>query len=379
VAQWIGHPLLAAWGRQGRDFIRQLDAYDDAEATRKDFVLPRIDIFDDAPEDGETPLLNRVQNRIRDLEPLRDESGEVTISPDDRSITFQIAHSKVREMEVLQDYLLQLLGADKKPGEPLHPRDVVVMVPDIEVMAPAIRAVFGQYQRKDKRYIPFDIADLSARSSSPIVAAMEWLLHLPSQRCRMSDLLDLLEVPALAKRFGLEAQQLTRLTHWMAGAGIRWGLNLEHRQALGLASCGEQNSAWFGLRRMLLGYVFCRAILCAGRANPSSLRDWHLSPPESRPSVANATKPFQDVHSGYPLKGEGGESSFLPVTSVLLVHRGQCINLRRPGWSSLTGHKWSTLSGHRGSDGGAGQRWPNERSARGTRLCSRPAPGTAPR
>lgn len=41
----------------------------------------------------------------------------------------------------------------------------------------------------------------------------------------------------------------------MAGAGIRWGLNAEQRTTLGLQACGEHNSAWFGLRRMLLGYA----------------------------------------------------------------------------------------------------------------------------
>ncbi|MBW8832878.1 MAG: exodeoxyribonuclease V subunit gamma [Burkholderiales bacterium] len=33
------------------------------------------------------------------------------------------------------------------PEAALTPRDVVVMVPDIEVFAPAIRSVFGQYPR----------------------------------------------------------------------------------------------------------------------------------------------------------------------------------------------------------------------------------------
>ena len=57
---------------------------------------------------------------------------------------------------------------------------------------------------------------------------------------------------------------------------------------------------------------------------------------------------FQDVHSGYPLKGEGVKVTSCPVTSELLVRPGQQINLRWSGWSSLTGHKWGTLSGHRG-------------------------------
>ncbi len=252
------HPLLAAWGRQSRDFIRQLDAFDDADETRQRFPQARIDLFDESPEQDGTPLLCRVQNRIRDLEPLQPLPPDAAPEPlpdADRSIVFHIGHSRVRELEVLHDQLLQLL-ARSEPGRPaLQPRDVVVMVPDIELMAPAIRAVFGQYGRHDPRHIPFDIADLSAKSSSTIVTALEWLLQLPAQRCRISELVDLLEVPAVARRFGVELEQLPQLTHWMSGAGIRWGLNLPQREQMGLQACGEQNSAWFGLHRMLLGYA----------------------------------------------------------------------------------------------------------------------------
>ena len=53
------HPLLAAWGRQGRDFIRLLDAFDDAETARQRFQIPRIDLFDEG--DGDT-LLAQVQS-----------------------------------------------------------------------------------------------------------------------------------------------------------------------------------------------------------------------------------------------------------------------------------------------------------------------------
>lgn len=251
------HPLLAAWGRQGRDFIRQLDAHDDAAATQARFHLPRIDVFDDGQETADTPLLTRVQYRIRDLEPLGGDAPVWPLKATDTSICFHTAHSPVRELEVLHDQLLLWLDPASQPGQvaPLQPRDVVVMVPDIETMAPAIRAVFGQYQRHDRRYIPFDIADLSAQSSSLVVTALEWLLRVPAQRCRLSELADLLEVPALAARFGLTAELLPQLIRWMSGAGMCWGLNTPHRQQLGLASCGEQNSAWFALQRMLMGYA----------------------------------------------------------------------------------------------------------------------------
>ncbi|AWI52773.1 exodeoxyribonuclease V subunit gamma [Aquabacterium olei] len=246
------HPLLAAWGRQGRDFVRQLDAFEEERQARQ-MSLPRIDLFDE--EDADQPtLLEQVQQRVRDLVPLA-EHPDVRVPAGDRSIVFHVAHSAQREVEVLHDQLLQLFADSAAEGRPVQPRDVVVMVPDVEVTAPAIRAVFGQHSRHDPRYIPFDIADLSTRASSPLVAALEWLLRLPQQRSRLSELRDLIDVPAVARRFGIDPEAHPRLAQWMSGSGIRWGLHAGQREALDLAACGEQNTAWFGLRRMLLGYA----------------------------------------------------------------------------------------------------------------------------
>ena len=247
------HPLLAAWGRQGRDFVRQLDEFDDVLAAQQRFAVSKVDLFDDGS--GET-LLQQVQARIRDLVPLsehlalNDKPAEVA----DRSIVFHIAHGAQREVEILHDQLLELL-AHPPQGLALAPRDVVVMVPDIEVFAPAIRSVFGQYARNDARFIPFDIADLQERGNNPLLVALEWLMRLPQQRCSVSEIGDLLDVPAVAECFGLQAEDLPRLTQWMAGAGVRWGLSHAQRDDLGLAACGEQNTWLFGLKRMLLGYA----------------------------------------------------------------------------------------------------------------------------
>ncbi|MEY4137973.1 MAG: hypothetical protein RLZZ371_155 [Pseudomonadota bacterium] len=247
------HPLLTSWGRQGRDFIRQLDVFDDAEQSRLNFGESRIDLFDDTPEAANTPWLRQVQNRIRDLTPLSEHNSQ-PLADDDRSIIFHSAHSRVRELEILHDQLLRLL-ANTSGIAPLNPRDIVVMVPDVAQMAPAIQAVFGRYKRQDARFIPFDIADLGSRENNPVLASMDWLLSLPQQRCTMSELVGLLEVEAIASRFGIAQASLPVLTRWMTGAGIRWGLNASHRVKLGLGVCGEQNSAWFGLQRMLLGFA----------------------------------------------------------------------------------------------------------------------------
>ena len=246
------HPLLAAWGRQGRDFMRQLDAFDE----RRHPDQPPVDLFDDDPG---TTLLTQAQAAIRDLVPLQEHPPRVV--PDaDRSIVFHVAHGAQREVEILQDQLLGMLATTPT----LRPRDIVVMVPDIETFAPSIRAAFGQYERGDARFIPFDIADLRNRGSNPMVVGIEWLLRVPDQRFRLQEIRDLLEIPAVAARSGIAADALPGLFAWLAGAGVRWGLHESQRASLGLGAAGEQNSWLFGIRRMLLGYASGTAGAFAG-------------------------------------------------------------------------------------------------------------------
>jgi exodeoxyribonuclease V gamma subunit len=239
------HPLLASWGRQGRDFVRMLDEFDGQ--TGDSFGKLRVDLFSDA--EGDT-LLAQVQAAVRDLLPLS-EHAHAAPGAHDRSIEFQVAHSVQREVEVLHDQLLSWFADDPT----LRPRDVVVMVPDIDVFSAAIHAVFDQHKRSDARYIPFEIGDVKDRSVNPLLVALEWLLRLPQQRCRQSEVRDLLDVPALAARFGLEKDDLPTLGRWIDGAGVRWGLDRTHRAGLGLGAAGEQNGWMFGVRRMLLGYA----------------------------------------------------------------------------------------------------------------------------
>lgn len=251
-----GHPLLAAWGRQGRDFVRQLDVHDDVQLARQRFALPRVDLFDEAP--GST-LLQRLQAQIRDLVPMNEAAEAAAQAPAaaaDRSIVFHITHSAQREVEVLHDQLLQLLAAPPGPDEhALQPRDIVVMVPDIETFAPAIRAVFGQHPRHHARHLPWGMADQRERGRHALLLALEWLLRAPQQRHTFSELQGLLEVPALARRFGLAADDLPTVLAWAEGAGVRWGLHAAQREGLGLGECGSANTWHFGLQRLLLGYA----------------------------------------------------------------------------------------------------------------------------
>lgn len=252
------HPLLASWGRQGRDFIGLLDDIDDPAHRARcglafEALHQRIDAFEELP--GAT-LLEQLQDDIRDLRPLaetRERWPAVDASRDD-SLRFHVAHSAQREVEILHDQLLAAFAAD--PG--LQPRDVIVMVPDIEAYAPHVQAVFGQYGAGDRRHVPYALADRGQRQADPLVIVLEQLLSLPRLRLGIQEVLEWLDVPALRARFGIEAGDLPLLQAWARDAEVRWGLHAEHRGAFGLEQTPEaaHGHTWrFGLERMLLGYA----------------------------------------------------------------------------------------------------------------------------
>ncbi|SDS96041.1 DNA helicase/exodeoxyribonuclease V, gamma subunit [Halopseudomonas xinjiangensis] len=256
------HPLLAAWGKQGRDYINLLDSHDDQADYRAAFEPingGRIDLFDQ-PDTG--TLLGQLQDDIRDLRPLWEtrERWPAVEPGRDASVRFHTAHSAQREVEILHDQLLDAFDRDPT----LKPRDVIVMMPDVDSYAPHVQAVFGQYPPGDPRHIPFSLADQGQRGQEPLLIALEHLLRLPDSRLPVSEVLDLLDVPAVRERFGLSEAELPTLQRWIEGAGIRWGLDQQRREALGMPPGLEATSWRFGLRRMLLGYAAGQSPAWAG-------------------------------------------------------------------------------------------------------------------
>ncbi|CAM3338558.1 exodeoxyribonuclease V subunit gamma [Halomonas lysinitropha] len=252
-------PLLAAWGKQGRDYLRLLDEFDEQQAYRGLFEgeALRIDLFDSPLEKGkgeaEPSLLRQLQDDILELRPLA-ETRETWPAMDparDRSLRFQVAHSALREVEILHDQLLAAFSEDPT----LKPRDILVMVPDVDQYAAAVQAVFGRLDPDDPRHIPFTLSDQASRHRLPLLIALEQLLRLPELRLSVSDLLDLLEVPAIRARFAIPESGLPTLRRWIEGTGIRWGLDARQRQSLDLPEGLTANTWAFGLRRLLLGYA----------------------------------------------------------------------------------------------------------------------------
>ncbi|EIC1099345.1 exodeoxyribonuclease V subunit gamma [Escherichia coli] len=244
--QDVGNPLLASWGKLGRDYIYLLS---DLESSQE------LDAFVDVTPDN---LLHNIQSDILELEnravagvnieEFSRSDNKRPLDPLDSSITFHVCHSPQREVEVLHDRLLAMLEEDPT----LTPRDIIVMVADIDSYSPFIQAVFGSAPAD--RYLPYAISDRRARQSHPVLEAFISLLSLPDSRFVSEDVLALLDVPVLAARFDITEEGLRYLRQWVHESGIRWGIDDDNVRELELPATGQHT--WrFGLTRMLLGYA----------------------------------------------------------------------------------------------------------------------------
>ena len=243
----VGNPLLASMGKMGRDFLYQLYCLEQNE----------IDAFVDIERDS---LLHHLQADILDLQdaslPLDlDASNRAVISDDDSSVKIHLAHSVMREVEILHDNLLSMFEKDRS----LTPKDIIVMMPNIDLYAPYVQAVFsGSTGRDDKQkwkqQIPFTISDVSAQQESPVLVSFLQLLNLNQTRYTRENVLGLLEVPAILNRFAINQSEFVLLNKWIDESGIRWGLHNKSALQWDLPEL-SQNSWLFGVKRMLLGFA----------------------------------------------------------------------------------------------------------------------------
>ncbi|MFT2110070.1 exodeoxyribonuclease V subunit gamma [Marinomonas sp. 2405UD68-3] len=248
------NPLLSSWGRLGRDYILQL----------MDVADNQLDVFEDyistetVESNDSTTLLAFLQQDVLTLDNhgakeeregrLGDSYYKHLILPQDESMQFHSCHSALREVEVLHDQLLSMFEQDKN----LTPKDIIVMLPDVNLYSPFIKSVFSS--QPDHKRIPFALVDLQANYEAPLIDAYVQLLSLVDSRCTLSELISILEVPAVLTRFMLTIDELERIRQWSNESGIRWGLDHTTAEHWSLPT-DTQNTWENGLKRMLLGYA----------------------------------------------------------------------------------------------------------------------------
>lgn len=229
----VGHPLLASWGKLGRDFLYSLTQLEPHE----------IELYIEPSEDS---LLQQIQRSILELTYAQNESSQLHYQTGDTSLSFHACHSPMREVEVLHDNLLAMFAEDPN----LTPKDIVVMVADIDRYTPYIQAVFSQYRFEDKRHIPFAISDRKITESDVVIATFLQFLTFKESLFSVEMVLSLLDVACIRQRFSIELEELSKIREWAIQSGIRFGLYKQNAEDV------PNYNAWQnGIERMLLGYA----------------------------------------------------------------------------------------------------------------------------
>ncbi len=239
----VRHRLLAYLGRDSREL--QLCIADAGGVT--------LDQHHDGTEAPGDTLLHRLQSDLAaNRAPLAPADRPLWVE-DDRSLTLHASHGPDRQVEVLRELLLGLLVDDPT----LEPRDIVVMCPDIETYAPLIAAAFGLDTAEAEAEHPghrlrVRLADRSLRQLNPLLALVSRLVALAESRVEASAVLDICASAPVARKFGFSTDDLERLHDLVSRSGVRWGLDVEHRDRYGMGDFG-QNTWAAGLDRLLLG------------------------------------------------------------------------------------------------------------------------------
>jgi len=232
------HPWLAQWGKQSSELLDQLtdlDIY--AEDANEYFEEP-----------GRDCLLHRIQDvlfQATEVPPHEERPKAVS----DGSVEVRICHTTAREVEVLQQYLLERFEQDPE----LKAEEVLVLAQDIGLYAPYIHAVFGQEKQESNR-IPYSVADVPMAQGNQLINCLDKLLQFLHGRFEASRALELLDDPCLSRRFPFKDQDYQTLLHWIQCSGIRWGLDADQRAELDGGHFSEFTWA-SGIQRLLLSYA----------------------------------------------------------------------------------------------------------------------------
>lgn len=254
---FVGNPLLANFGQQGREFLALLQEYStvDVELFVKASTGDETTHDENIDSTSSSCILHQLQNDILALNDATENPSQLI----DDSITIVSCHSALREVQALHDYLLHQFNDTAIDNDKLTPKDVLVMCPQIEQYAPYVNAVFtrGWQDITDEvPPLPCSIADRSAKDSDPLIAAFSELLTLPDSRFQVSQLLSYIRLPAMANKFAINAEESEKISLWLEQATIHWGLDQAHKEALLGAKANNRFTWQQGLSRLLQGFAY---------------------------------------------------------------------------------------------------------------------------
>lgn len=242
--------LVDLWGDFGKDTEFLLDQLENV-CYIKAFTIPRTnsilhvlqrDILEDQTF---RDILNCKMNQ-NTFKNFKINKKKYIIEPEDQSVTIHSCSCIQREIEVLYDNLSLMLSNDPE----LLPGDIIVMAPNIACYKSAIKNIFNNIF---DRPLPFSISS-NCEYTSPVISRIFQILDIWCSRFTFEEILSFLSTSSVLSKFHIDIQEVKLMRTWIIESGIRWGLDQNTMKAFDI-SAADQNTWYFGLRRMLLGYA----------------------------------------------------------------------------------------------------------------------------
>lgn len=222
-----GNELLLNWGKLIQATFGMLYENDA-------LINAQVEVGVKAPE--RNSLLHKIQNDI--FNNKYEEIKFNTVDLQDKSLQIVGNYSKVREVQVLYNYLAELFDFGL-PG--LKAREVLVMVNNIADYSPFIRAIFDNAPYK----LPFTIADEPLTNGDTPISCLLAIFSLNESNITAENVLQLLEFTCIRLRYGLSDIHLLRQA--VNEASIRYGMDNSLENDSYLVS-------WrYGLQRIIYG------------------------------------------------------------------------------------------------------------------------------
>ncbi|MFO7557177.1 MAG: exodeoxyribonuclease V subunit gamma [Desulfobacterales bacterium] len=245
--QYDDNPLLAAWGKPGRESVRLL-----CELTDYDFNA----CF--TTQKPATGILQRIQN---DIFTLSSAVREAEAFDQDRSLQIIACPSVYREVETVYNSILFNL----EQNSDLQLTDIAILVPDISTYKPVFDAVFN----RNPRCLDYNLVDSHAEIESVYGKAILSILTLVTGRFSRNEVFDLIMNPCFASRWKIGQEEVQAWAGWAEALNVFHTFDRETKTARGYPASGTYT--WKqGLQRLRLS-----RIMAAPNA-PDTARLWHF-------------------------------------------------------------------------------------------------------
>ena len=207
---YSSNAFLALLAKQHQAMLLQLLDCDNAEV-QQCFV-----------ETEATSLLHQLQNRLTRLESGRPIALADQWQQSEQSMLLHSCHNRLREVEVLQQTILQQL--DNNPDWDYH--DIAVVVPNIDDYSEYFHAVFAANHSLNKAMqLPYAVAEKNSQQQALAFAALNSFIEMLGSQYKHSHVVQFLQHDIIAHQFDLDAEQLAEVEKMLLACNVRFGLH----------------------------------------------------------------------------------------------------------------------------------------------------------